>query len=179
MTQASTIYGKSLYDLAAEENLTEEIYDEMKAVKGIFDENPDYIRLLSEPSIRRAEREKLIDDAFGGQIHPYLLNFLKVLLEKDMLREFSGCFRKVRELYNKDHGIADAIVTSAVPLSAEQTDQLQARLEKLSGKTVILTQKIDPAVLGGLRVEIDGKLLDGTVQSRLTELRRQVDETIV
>ena len=66
MTERSRVYGSSLYDLAAEEKLTEPIREQMLAIKQILRENPDYIRLLSEPSIKKAERLGLIDKAFGG-----------------------------------------------------------------------------------------------------------------
>lgn len=179
MIDTAGIYGKSLYDLAAEENLTEEILPQMEAVKGLFDENPDYIRLLQEPSIHKAERLSLLDEAFGGSLHPYLLNFLKILLEKDLLRQYSACLRRYRDLYNKDHGITDAVVTSAVALSDEQVQKLKARLESMSGKKVIMHQKINPDILGGLKVEIDGKELDGTVKGRLSDIRRKVNETVM
>lgn len=179
MTQTSTIYGKSLYDLAAEENLTEEITRECEEVEEMFRSYPDYVTLLSEPSIHKKERLHLIDEAFGDAVHPYVLNFLKILTEKGMVREFGACTRQIRKLYNRDHGIADAVVTSAVPLSADQKQALQAKLEQLSGKKVILTEKTDPGVLGGLRVEIDGRLLDGTVETRLRELRKRLDNTVM
>ncbi|MBR5944363.1 MAG: F0F1 ATP synthase subunit delta, partial [Lachnospiraceae bacterium] len=64
MSKAGDLYGQSLYDLAAEENLTDEILGEMEIIKGIFKENPDYITLLSEPSVPKNERLKLVDEAF-------------------------------------------------------------------------------------------------------------------
>ena len=179
MTTATSLYGQSLYDLAAEEGLTEEIMNEMEAVKGIFKENPDYITLLLEPSVPRRERLRLLDEAFKDQIHPYLMNFLMILLENSLLRGFSECCRIFRESYNKDHGIAEATVTSAVALTNAQTDALRSRLEQMSGKTVHLRQKVDSGVLGGLRVEIEGKLLDGTVMGRLADLRKKVSETVL
>lgn len=179
MTQASDIYGRSLYELAAGEGIEEEICREAGAVRAILRENPDYIRLLSEPSIHRQERLKLLDDAFGGQIHPYLLNFLKLLTEKEMMSEFSACCRVMQSMYNKAHGIAEAVVVSAVPLSEEQSSRLLDKLTAYSGKKVDLRQKVDPSVLGGLRVEIDGRLLDGTVQSRLADLRAKVNNTVL
>ncbi|HAB93704.1 MAG TPA: ATP synthase F1 subunit delta [Lachnospiraceae bacterium] len=179
MTTETSLYGQSLYDLAAEEGLSEEILDEMEAVEKIFKENPDYITLLLEPSVPRRERLGLLEEAFGDQIHPYLKNFLMILLENSLLRGFSACCRTYRASYNKDHGIEEAIVTSAVALSDEQIRSLKAKLEKMSGKTVLLTQKVDSSVLGGLRVEIGGKLLDGTVMGRLADLRKKVSETVL
>ena len=84
MTTATSLYGQSLYDLAAEEGLSEEILKEMGAVDSIFRENPDYITLLLEPSIPRRERLGLLEEAFKDQLHPYLMNFLMILLENNL-----------------------------------------------------------------------------------------------
>ena len=179
MTTAGSLYGRSLYELAAEEQLTERILKEMKTVKELLAENPDYVTLLSEPSIPKKERLKLVDEAFQEDLQPYLVNFIKLLLENNMLREFAACFRAFRAEYNKAHGIADAVVTSAVALDDAQRRELRERLEKLSGKTVELTEKVDPGILGGLKVELDGRLYDGTVQSRLNSIRKKVSETVI
>ena len=179
MTTATSVYGQSLYDLAAEEGLSKEILKEMEAVQAIFKENPDYITLLLEPSIPRRERLGLLEEAFKGQVHPYLQNFLMILLENSLLRGFSACCRTYRESYNKDHGIEEATVTSAVALTEAQVKSLKSKLEAISGKTVILRQKVDSSVLGGLRVEIGGRLLDGTVMGRLADLRKKVSETVL
>ena len=75
--------------------------------------------------------------------------------------------------------IATAVVTSAVTLTDEQMAALKDKLEKISGKTVTLTQKTDPTVLAGLKVELEGRQLDGTVKSRLDGLSRKLNELIV
>ena len=82
MTETARVYGGSLYELAQEEHLEEEILSEMKEIRALFRENPEYPRLLSEPSIPRKERIGLIDAAFGSQAEPYLVNFIKLLCEK-------------------------------------------------------------------------------------------------
>ena len=85
MTQAARLYGGSLYDLAAEEQLTEDIGEQMTQIRQLFRENPDYIRLLSEPSIPNQERIGLIDKAFGDKAEKYLISFLKLLCERNIL----------------------------------------------------------------------------------------------
>ena len=179
MSVAGDLYGQSLYDLAAEENLTDEILGEMEAVKGIFNENPDYITLLSEPSVPKNERLQLVDQAFDGSLQPYLLNFIKILIEKGLLREFSACQKRFRKSYNEEHGIADAVVTTAIALNERELGLLKDKLERISGKKILLKQKTDPSVLGGVRVDLEGQLFDGTVKGRLSELRRRVDETVI
>ncbi len=179
MIRAGELYGQSLYDLAVAEGISDEILKEMEAVRSIFVENPDYVTLLSEPSIPKKERLGLIDEAFGDSLQVYLLNFIKILVEKGLLRSFSACFKRYRASYNSDHGIEDAVVTSAVPLKDDSFDQLKKRLESLTGKKILLKQKVDPDVLGGIKVELEDRLYDGTVKGRLKELGRRFEETIV
>ena len=179
MNQSSALYGKSFYDLAKEEKITKEVLEEMELVKALFKENPDYIRLLLEPSIPKKERLSLLDQAFSEELQPYLLNFLKVLLEKGLLRSYSECYKTYKKRYQEDEGITDALVVSAVALSEEQKAALITKLEKLCQKKIILSEKIDPEVLGGLKVEVDGKTLDGTVSGRLKEIRKNVNEVVL
>lgn len=175
MTQTAKVYGSGLYDLAMEEGLVELIMEQLKQVRELFRENPDYIKLLGEPSIPKAERVKLIDTAFGASIQRYLLNFLKLLCDHNIIREFAGCCEEYTRRYNVDHNITEAVVYSAIPLSEVQANGLKTRLEKISGKTVLLTQKIDASVVAGLRVEMDGKQLDGTLKGRMSGLSKQLN----
>ena len=161
MTKTARVYGGSLYDLAAEEKLDGQIMEQMIAVRQIFRENPGYLKLLGEPAIPEDERLKMIEEAFGGQAERYLVNFLKLLCERKILREFAGCCEEFIRRYNSAHGIAEA------------------KLEKLSGKKVYLVQKTDASVLGGLRVELEGVQLDGTVQSRISGISKKLNELVV
>ena len=179
MTQTARLYSGSMYELAAEEQLTDTVMEQMNEIRQLFRDNPDYVKLLGEPSIPKKERTDMIEAAFGAQAERYLVNFLKLLCERNILMEYAGCCEEFTRRYNADHNIAEAVVTSAVTLSGEQMAALKAKLEKISGKTVSLIQKKDPTVLAGLRVELEGKQLDGTVQGRLSGISRKLNELIV
>lgn len=179
MTQTARLYGGSLYELAAEEQLTDIILEQMQEIRKIFRENPEYLKLLKEPSIPKDKRTGLIEEAFGNQAERYLVNFIKILCERNILAEYFGCCEEFTRRYNVDHNIAEAVVTSAVKLSEEQLAALKEKLEKLSGKKISLLQKTDASVLAGLRVELEGKQLDGTVQGRLAGISRKLESVIV
>lgn len=178
MTELAKRYGGSLYELAAEESLTDSILQELTLAESSCKQEPEYLRLLQTPNIPKKERCGLLDKAFEG-MHPYVVNFLKVLCEEDLLGELSGCLEAFRERYNADHGIVEATVTSAVPLSAEEREKLLARLQAKTGKSIHLTEKTDPAVLGGLRLDLAGERLDGTVQRRLELLRDDIANVVL
>ena len=134
MTETARMYGGSLYDLAAEEGLEARILGELDEAVALFKANPDYLHLLSTPSIPKKERCGLLDEALRGQVHLYVLNFLKILCEKGTLRELGGCTRAYRIRYNEAHGILEATATSAIALTKEQTAALHQKLEALTGQ---------------------------------------------
>lgn len=176
MTEFAKLYGGSLYDLAAEEELDERILGELDETVSLLAANPDYLRLLATPSIPKKERCALLDEALHGAVHPYLLNFLKLLCEQGAVRELTACARAYHLRFNQAHGVLEATAVSAVALSAAQAAQLRQKLEAATGKRIDLVTKVDPVVLGGIRLEMDGTLLDGTVQNRLASLRSRIAE---
>ena len=174
MTETARMYGGSLYDLAAEEGLDERILGELEGVTALLNGDAEYLHLLSIPSIPKKERCALLDEAFRGQVHLYVLNFMKLLCEKGALRELSGCARAYRVRYNQAHGILEATATTAVAMTEQQAKSLHEKLEKLTGKTIDLKTKVDAKVLGGIRLDIEGTELDGTVRNRLAGLRSSI-----
>ena len=174
MTETARMYGGSLYDLAAEEGLEDRILEDLDGAAAIFKDDPEYLHLLSIPSIPKKERCALLDEALRGQVHLYVLNFLKILCENGTLRELPGCARAYRIRYNAAHGILEATAITAIAMTAAQTEQLRQKLETITGKKIDLETKIDPSVLGGIRLDIEGTELDGTVQNRLATLRRNI-----
>ena len=178
MTELAKRYGGSLYDLAAEEGLSDQLLEDFRVAAASIAEEPQYLRLLSTPGIPKKERCGLIDQAFAGA-HPYLVNFLKLLCEQELLGELPGCLAAYRARYNEDHNILEVRAVSAVPLSEENRRKLIAKLEQMTGKSIELTEKVDPSVLGGIRLDLGGVRLDGTVQQRLETLRTEIDSVVM
>lgn len=179
MTNTARIYGDSLYDLSVEEGLSEAILEQMGQLRVLFAQNPDYLRLLAEPSIPLQERQGLLDASIGEGAEPYLVNFLKLLTERGLLLEYAGCCEEFKRRFNQDHGIAEAVVTSAVALSDAQKAKLKAKLEAETGKEISLTYHVDPSVIAGIKVELLGKEIDGTAKGHITGLSRQLQELTI
>ena len=174
MDKGAIKYGRSLYDLAKEENKSKEIFDDFEGVVNIIGGEPDYIRLMSEPSISKAQRTALIDEAFAGKIDTYLLSFLKILCENEAFSEIKPCFEVYRNAFYEDNNISVAKVTSAAKLNEAQLEALKKKLEGMSGKSIIIQQKTDKSFIAGLRVELDGKLYDSTALGRLEAIKKKV-----
>ncbi|MBQ3215991.1 MAG: ATP synthase F1 subunit delta [Oscillospiraceae bacterium] len=179
MTEAGSVYGQALYDLAMSEGLSGKILEELEALRQSFESEPDYIRLLSTPNLPKEERCQILDKGFRGKIQPYLLNFMKILTEKGYMRHFSDCCAAYRDCYNRDNGILPVRVVTAVALSAKQQKRLSEKLAAITGKRIDLNLRIDPQVLGGIRLDYDGKRLDDTVAHRLDAIRNVLNNTVL
>lgn len=179
MTQIASTYAEALYSLAKEEGLTDEILRHMQVLETVFRTEPDFPRLLSAVSLSKEERCGILEDSFRGKLQPYVLNFLKILTEKGYIRQFPECCHAYREQYNADHGILPVQAVTAVALTKEQAKRLTQKLETITGKTVELTNQVDPACLGGVRLDYDGKRVDGTVSSRLDSVGKLLKNTVL
>ena len=170
MTELAREYGDGLYLLAEEENLSREILEQLLSLKSLFREQPDFVRLLGNMSLSKEERVKILDSVLRGQIHPYLLNFLKILCERCALNEYEGCLAAFKALYNQEHGIVEATVTTAVPLDDEQRARLAEKLSAMTDKTVSLVEKVDESLMGGVLLEMNGQRYDNTLKNRLKSI---------
>ena len=179
MTQIGSVYGEALYELALSENLIEEIKGQMLALDESFQQEPDFLRLLCSPNLSKQERCQILDDSFRGRIHLYLLNFLKILTEKGYIKQFSSCCEMFTQLYNRNHNIVSVTAVTAVPLSQKQTDTLTQKLTRITGKNILLRNRVNPACLGGVRLDYDGQRLDGTVKNRLDNIRDLLNNTVL
>ena len=179
MTQIGNVYGRALYDLAVSEELSAQILGELKVLQESFKQEPAFLKLLSVRSLSKAEQCAILSDSFDGKVHPYVLNFLKLLTEKGYIRQFSGCFDAYRACYNEDHNILPVTAITAVALNEAQAEKLTQKLESITGKSVELTCRLDPHCLGGVRLELEGKCLDDTVVHRLDSVRQILKNTVL
>ena len=179
MTDAANVYGQALYELARDEGLSERILKELNVLKESFEAEPAFVQLLGTPSIPMQERCDVLDSALRDQVHPYVLNFLKILTEKGYMRHFSGCCQAFRQHYNRDNGILPVTAVTAAPLSAELRRKLSDKLSTLTGKSIELDCRVDPECLGGVRLDFDGKQVDGTIRRRLEDIRGILKNTVL
>jgi F-type H+-transporting ATPase subunit delta len=179
MTEVGSVYGEALYDLALSEGLSQSILQELDILRQSFETEPGFIKLLGTPSLTKQERCQVLDDSFRGKVHPYVLNFLKILTEKGYMRHFSHCCDAYRERYNRDNNILLVEAVTAIPLTPDQLERLTKKLIAITGKQIELRGRVDPNCLGGIRLDYDGKRLDDTVAHRLSAIRGVLKNTVL
>lgn len=170
MAQVINEYAKALFDLSQETDCVKEISSALDTVVAVVDENPEYLDFLSSPNIPKSERINAVEQAFSS-LHEYAVSFVSLLCERGRAREIKECVTAFRELCSQADKISVAQVTSAVELTDAQKDALALKLQKICGNRVVLECKTDKSLIGGMVVGIDGKIIDGSVRSRLHELK--------
>ena len=171
MSGVSSEYAKALFMLAMENESGDEYDKALDVVSDAFAENPAYMEFLTSPGIALSERLGALEGAFSGAVPRDVLSFLKLLCEKRHIGEFADCAAQYKTLLNEVGKVSNAKVTSAVELDEKEKETLRTKLEKLSGHTVVFEYTIDKSILGGLIVEMDGRVMDSSLRKHLKDVK--------
>lgn len=171
MRQTDKEYAEALFTLASEENICDICLSDIKIVREVFLESPQYIDFLASPAVPMSERLAALDEAFAGRVHDYVLYFLKLLCEKGRANIFFQAADEFEKMYLAFFKKTTARICCAVELSEEQKSALLRKLEKLHGKKIEPLYFVDASLLGGISVEIDGTFYDGTLKSRIRDVK--------
>ncbi len=171
MTAGAKEYGTALYELAKEENIEQEVLDGLQVVCDVFNANPMYAKILQNPAVDKSERLNMLEEALKGNVNTYVMNFCKILCEKKAVFIVHECLDIFRDLLYNAKGIMPVTAVTAVEMTKPQQDKLIEKLQKTTGKTILLETQIDAKVIGGVKLIYSGKEINGTTSSRLESLR--------
>ena len=170
MTATYKEYAQALFMLAAEKEKEEDYAQGLDAVRDVFSENPEYADFLSCPSIPCPERKEAISSAFSGYEED-IVSFLCILCERGRIRELFECIEEYKKLLAFKKNVKNVRVRSFAPLGEEEKSRLKSKLEKKHNCSVSIEYELDSTLIGGLVIEIDGKIIDGSVKTRLEQIK--------
>ncbi len=176
MESLQSRYASSLLSLAIEEKKVKEYLEEVTKVKEILGENKDLVHLLSSYFLSREELNSTIDKVFSFIKNEYVKDFIKVVctsrrgyMIESILREF---IKEASLLEN----IVEGTVYSTSPLTKEEIKSLEVALEKKDGYKTKLINKIDPSLIGGIKIVINDKIIDRSMKSALDDIKKKILE---
>lgn len=167
-------YAQALFNIVRAEGELDRVEDELFRFGKLLDSNYELKRALSEGSIDRAQREKVLDDLLAQKVSPHTLSLLKFIMDQGRARQLPQILEQVSRLAAEARQSVVAEVRTAVPLEPRQRDDLAAALSKATGKKVTIKELVDPSVIGGVAAKVGDTVIDGTVRRRLEQLREQV-----
>lgn len=164
-------YAKGLFLAASEVSKTDEIMEEAKALSELLIKEEAFFEIISSPTVSGNEKKELVRKVFEGNISQEMLNFLQVLIDKGRARHFHAIVGQYEKLIHESRGFSRGVIYSAVALSAEQIKAFEEKAGNLISKKVSLDNRIDNSLIGGVRIFVEGRLIDASVKKRLSDLK--------
>ena len=168
------VYAEALLELAQEQGSVDALADEVQQLLPVIASGGELDRLLTNPAISDEERGRIIQSVFQGKVSGLLYNLLRLLGDKRRLGSLpqvaAGYLLAVAEL----RGQLDVQAFVATELDSDTARRVAEQIGRALGKTVTLTQKVDPSLIGGMKIKVGDKLIDASVASQLRNMKNQM-----
>ena len=135
---------------------------------------PDVAPTVDNPAVPLAKRQEIVRQLLGTRITAQALRLVSLLVERGRVNALPKLSEDYNRLLNAHRGVVEATVTSAVPLTADETAEIRSRVEAMAGSAVELRTEVNPDLLGGLTIQVRDRLLDASIRGRLERLRDQL-----
>jgi F-type H+-transporting ATPase subunit delta len=173
----ANVYATSLLDLAFEKGVHAEILSELREFGRVLDGEPDFVTFLDTPNIRRDVKKDLIIRVFGSKLSDFTLNFLKVVIDKRRQVHLRQMIQAFVAGYHLRMGEQVVKVQTAVALEGPQRARLTKALKAKFDKEVVLEERVNPHLLGGLVLQVGDTRVDGSLRTRLQTIGAKLKAT--
>lgn len=168
-------YAKAIMDLAIAKGAVDKVGIDLRALATAYKAQPELAQVLANGAFPKAQRKAVLDAVLVRiGAHELVKTTLALLLDKERLAAVPDIAREVDAMIEARAGKVAAQVTSAVELTPMQLAQVTATLERLSGKKVVITRTVDPALLGGIVAKVGDVVYDGSARTQIRTLRDQL-----
>ncbi len=167
-------YARALYEAASEQSALADIVRDIDKLRELIEQSQEFAQLISSPILSPQFKSETFQQIFDDSVHPLTLNFLKLLASKQRERYLIAIMDVFSAIDDEAAGRVVAKVTTAVPLTLAQQDQLKQQLGVYSGKQVRLETAINAEIQGGFIVQLNDTVFDASVATQLQHLRQQL-----
>lgn len=171
MTDRSDLYAEALTSVIWAEGSANEVTDELFRLTRVIESNDELRTALSDQRLPAARRQQIVEDLLGGRANPVTVSLVSLVVANGRVRDLTTIVDKVVALAASRTNRKIAEVRSAIELTDDQKDRLAKALKVSTGLDVEVVVIVDPSVLGGIVTQIGDTVIDGSVRSRLTQLR--------
>lgn len=176
--KAEKVYSEAVFELAKEQGIADKVKEELDAAAEIFAAVPEFGKFLTVHTVTTAEKLAVIERSFKGKVSDTTYNLLCVTAENGRAELIPDIAADYRERWYEMKNIAEVKVTTSIPLSEALRIKLRSKLETVMKKTVILKEKVDPSIMGGIILNCGNTMTDGSVKSKLDALQKQIKDVI-
>jgi F-type H+-transporting ATPase subunit delta len=171
--QVARVYAGALLEAAREAGSVERVGKDFKAFADALDASQPLRAVLFDPQIEVSAKQRVVGALTGG-VDPLLANTLSLLLDKGRQAAIDGVCREYERLAAEEAGVVAVEVTSAVTLTLDAEERIVRRIEEATGRRPKLEKRVDETIIGGLVLRVGDVIIDGSVRSRLQQLRERL-----
>lgn len=164
-------YAKGLFLAAKERSKTDAIMQEAKELAALFDREKEFFQFICSPIVSGSEKKQAVRSVFEGRISQEMVNFLLVLIDKGRAGHLQRIVKQYELLLNESLGFSRGVIYSVAPLSEEQLTSFEEKIGYMINKKVKLDNRTDKNLIGGVRIFVEGRLIDASVKKRLSDLK--------
>jgi F-type H+-transporting ATPase subunit delta len=173
MEEIAAVYARSLFEVAKEQDKLDAVREQLGAFVDALNQTRELQVFFFSPYFSTQEKEDGLERAVTDA-DPVVMNFLKLLIEKHRMPTVFRVRANYDALWEEENRLLPVQITSAVELDEGTVRQLGDRISEQTGRTVDLSARVEPDILGGIVVQVGNSVLDASVRTRLERLRRQV-----
>ncbi|MGZ4674102.1 MAG: ATP synthase F1 subunit delta [Ilumatobacteraceae bacterium] len=167
-------YARGLFEIARAEGTIDEVEDELFRFARSYENSDELRNALSDEQIPAAKRQAIVEDLLGGKVTPTTTQLISMVVGSGRARDLPAIVDKLVARASSAKNLEVAEVRSAIPLTPDQETRLAAALANATGKQVNLKVVVDPSVLGGLVATVGDTVIDGTVRTRIEQLKSRL-----
>lgn len=160
-------------EIAVQEGTTDQWLADLRLIGEAFG-NRQLTFVLREPNIALQRKELIVRDLLANKVQHEALNLALVLVRDGLTEAAPRLAQEYERLYDDYRGQAKAVVTTAMPLDEEERQHIARDLQRVMGKRILMQERVDPSILGGVVARVGDTLIDGSVKRRLALLREQI-----
>jgi ATP synthase F1 delta subunit len=173
MEELAQVYGRSLFEVAREQGKLDLLREQLGQFADAVEDNRDLELFFFSPYFSTTEKQAGLEKVLDGA-DERLISFLSLLIENHRMPVIFRIRREYDRLWEQENRLLPVVLTSAVELDKQTTDSLSAQIGERTGRTVTLTTRVEPDILGGIVVQVGNSILDASIRNRLEQLRTQV-----
>ena len=170
---AARRYAEAAFQVAQDDGTLDRWEADLATASDILG-RPDVAPTVGSPAVPLAQRQEIVRQLLGPRISPQALRLISLLVERGRVDGLAKIRDDFHKLLNAHRGVVEATVTSAVPLTADETAAIRSRVEAMAGSAVELRTQVNADLIGGLTVQVRDRLLDASIRGRLERLRTQL-----
>ena len=167
-------YAESLFRLASAEEIADRVEEELHELERLYQSNPEMKEFINNPRVKAEGKKDALVELLGDKLSRVTLNHMHLLIDQERGRMLPKVAEEFYRLASEARAKVTAEVITAVPISDDTRDKLGETLRRLTRKDVFMRARVDESILGGAVVRVGDKVLDGSVLSKLNQLKKQM-----